>query len=61
MPLFALTLPALIYFVDGVTFKNLMINGGVAMNQEEANIITNKFAKNIKFIIEPRKVESLKS
>jgi hypothetical protein len=36
--------------VDGVTFKNLSINGRVATNLEEANIITNEFTKNVKFI-----------
>jgi hypothetical protein len=35
--------------VDGVTFKNLSINGNVATNGEEANIVTNEFTKNIKF------------
>jgi hypothetical protein len=47
--------------VEGVTFKNLMINGKVVTNQQEANVITNEFTKNIRFIKEPRKVESLKS
>ncbi|MDY7223285.1 glycosyl hydrolase family 28 protein [Halalkalibacterium halodurans] len=36
--------------VDGVIFKNLSINGRVATNLEEANIITNEFTKNVKFI-----------
>ncbi|MGM0876522.1 MAG: glycosyl hydrolase family 28 protein [Bacillota bacterium] len=35
--------------VDGVTFKNLSINGIVATNRDEANIVTNDFTKNIKF------------
>ncbi|MCK0473668.1 glycosyl hydrolase family 28 protein [Halalkalibacter sp. APA_J-10(15)] len=35
--------------VEGVTFKNVSINGKVVMNEEEANISSNHFTKNITF------------